>query len=113
MRKYLSILLIFCACSLSAANIYVQDNTGWSELYLYSYINDAQGLHGKWPGAKATRTETINGVVCPVWDFSPAKAGDYFLIFNNGNGTQIKNDFLANELRDWMRWPIWASTSSG
>lgn len=101
MKKYFSILFLLCACSLSAANIYVQDKTGWGELYLYSYINDQQGLHGKWPGASPARTEVINGVVCPVWDFSPAKAGDYFFIFNNGNGAQIKNDFLANELRDY------------
>lgn len=102
MKKILSFFtMILTACCLHAASIYVVDQTGWNELHLYSYINDTQGLHGKWPGATAARTETINGVECPVWNFSPEKAGEYFLIFNNGNGAQIKNDFQAFELRDY------------
>lgn len=101
MKKLLTILtLILTACCLHAASIYVQDQTGWGDLKLYSYMNDKDALHGKWPGASPVRTETINGVVCPVFDFSPATAGNYYLIFNNGNGTQCK-DFLANELRDY------------
>lgn len=102
MKKLLSlVLLLLLGLSGRAANLYVQDNTGWGSLYLYSYINDSQGLHGKWPGSQPSRTENINGVLCSVFTFNPSAAGQYFLIFNNGSGAQIKNDFLADQLRDY------------
>lgn len=100
-RTISAIYFLLSALILSAAEIYVVNRTGWSDLHLYSYIDDHNGLHGGWPGATPTRTETINGVACPVFDFSPATAGEYFLIFNSGSGAQIRNDFAATELRDY------------
>lgn len=104
MKKLFSVFAVLVLyigfCPVWAANIYVQDQTGWSNLYLYSYINDGDAIHGKWPGATAIRTETINGVACPVFDFTIPSAGSYFLIFNNGSGAQTP-DFAAKENRDY------------
>lgn len=97
---YLSLMLA-AALRVAAAEIFVVNQTGWTALYLYSYINNTNGIHGKWPGQTATRTEVINGLNCPVFSFNIPSPGPYFLIFNNGNGAQIKHDFPATDKRDY------------
>lgn len=42
------------------SRLYVEDKTGWGELYCYAW-GDAE-VWGGWPGIKAEGTETINGV---------------------------------------------------
>lgn len=69
-----------------SARIYVDDQTGWSSLYLYAW--GEKEYFGGWPGAAPSGTETIDGVTYKYWDHT-GEGEDENLIFNNGNGTQL------------------------
>lgn len=82
--------------------IFVVDNSGWDELYLYMWgtVND---LNGAWPGMSPTGTQTINGVNYTYFDLGAANcdAGlEEHLILNNGNGKQIDDVVVFNLDRD-------------
>lgn len=82
--------------------IFVVDNSGWDELYLYMWgtVND---LNGTWPGMSPTGTQTINGVNYTYFDLGAANcdAGlEEHLILNNGNGKQIDDVVVFNLDRD-------------
>lgn len=65
--------------------IYIEDKTGWDALYVYSWGKTE--AFGKWPGAEASETATVDGVTYKVLT---AVGNPYVnnVIFNNNNGTQ-------------------------
>ncbi|MBD5192080.1 MAG: starch-binding protein [Bacteroidales bacterium] len=65
--------------------IYIQDNTGWSNLYVYAWGD--KEIFGGWPGAAPTATETVDGVTYKVLSVEGAGETEN-LIFNDNNGTQ-------------------------
>ena len=70
--------------------LYIEDDTGYSELYLYLY--DASS-NNTWPGAKITDTETINGVTYKVYTVPEAQqAKEYTYIFNNNKKSQVEEN---------------------
>lgn len=65
--------------------IYVEDNTGWADLYIYAWGD--KEIFGGWPGKTCDKTTTIAGVTYKIWTV----AGDgetENLIFNDNAGTQ-------------------------
>lgn len=73
--------------SLPQYHLYIEDNTGWSQFYVYAYANGADSLFGGWPGAQGTETTTIDGITYYVFTFD-ADGKNHALIFNNNAGTQ-------------------------
>jgi 1,4-alpha-glucan branching enzyme len=69
--------------------VLVKDETGWENLYLYAYRNDAPVVFGAWPGATADATVTVNGTTYKAFSLDGTTTGDVTFIFNNGNGTQL------------------------
>ncbi len=65
--------------------IYIEDKTGWDDLYVYAWGD--KEIFGGWPGAKAEATETVDGVTYKVLTVEGAGETEN-LIFNNNNGTQ-------------------------
>lgn len=79
--------------------VFVDDQTGWDDLYLYMW-GDVNDLNGAWPGMVVTGTQTINGVEYKYFDLGAANTGlAENLIFNNGNGSQLA-DFAFTIDRD-------------
>ena len=77
--------------------IYVEDNTGWDDLFVY--IWGTSEVFGGWPGAAVTATQTIDG---KVWKYAEVPAdcfgNDVNIIFNNNAGTQVENfDILKGQ----------------
>ena len=73
----------------SAYNIYIKDETGWNDLYLYAYVEDAPSIFGEWPGVKVTDTEVIDGITYKVIKNITATEVPQNLIVNNNAGEQI------------------------
>ena len=73
-----------------AVRVYVEDNTGWDALYLYSWGTGE--IFGGWPGAAVTGVQEIGG---KTWKYAEIPAScfgwDANLIFNNNAGTQLEN----------------------
>lgn len=80
-------------------NIYIQNETGWNNFYLYAW-GDSE-IFGKWPGASATSTVTFGDTEYLV--FTVAGAGETeHLIFNNNEGPQVEQDNMVITLdQDW------------
>ena len=79
--------------------VYVNDKTGWANLYLYMW-GDVNDLNGGWPGMTPTGTQIVNGVKYKYFDMGEANEGRAEnLIFNNGDGTQLA-DFAFTIDRD-------------
>lgn len=70
--------------------IYVEDNTGWGSLNLYSWGESPNfEAFGGWPGMAPTGTEKINGKTYLYFDVPEEAAGtEANLIFNNNDGSQ-------------------------
>jgi hypothetical protein len=66
--------------------IFVEDTTGWSDLYLYAWGD--KEYFGGWPGKAPDGQFTYNGVTYKYWNFS-GQGETENLIFNNGDGTQV------------------------
>ena len=82
--------------------VFVVNNSGWDELYLYMWgtVND---LNGGWPGMAPTGTQVINGVTYIYFDLGAANcdAGlEEHVILNNGNGKQIDDVVVFGLDRD-------------
>jgi hypothetical protein len=70
----------------STYTIYVEDLSGWANLYLYAW-GDKEAFGG-WPGAAPEGTATVDGVTYKT--FSVEGNGETEnLIFNNNDGTQF------------------------
>lgn len=67
--------------------IYIDDRTGWDNLYVYAYYNSTPSLFGGWPGALAHETETVDGVTYKVLTAEATEDPQIF-IFHNNDGTQ-------------------------
>ncbi|MCH5226867.1 MAG: starch-binding protein [Muribaculaceae bacterium] len=78
------------------ANIYVNNQTGWDDVYLYGWGDAGNSFFGDWPGTKGTETELINGVNYIVFPFEAVGLQEN-LIFNNGkddnDGKEQLSDF--------------------
>lgn len=108
MKHRISTLLLACLSIVFAANaavthdgytVYVDDQTGWENLYLYMW-GDVNNLNGAWPGMVATGTETIDEITYKYFDMGAANEGlKESIIFNNGSGTQL-TDFGYTINRD-------------
>ena len=66
--------------------IYVQDASGWEDLYLYMWGD--KELCGAWPGAAVTETEKFGSVFYKKIVVDDAEGRAENLIFNNNAGTQ-------------------------
>lgn len=67
------------------SRLYVEDKTGWGELYCYAW-GDAE-VWGGWPGIKAEGTETIDGVEYKYFSIPSEHNGiSIHPIVNNGVG---------------------------
>ena len=70
-------------------NIYIKDETGWNDLYLYAYVDGAPSIFGEWPGIKVTETEVVNGVSYKVIRNVSATDIEQTFIANDNNGNQV------------------------
>lgn len=70
--------------------VYVQDKSGWDNLYLYGWGSDGD-VTDAWPGFKVKGTEVINGVTYKYFDMGKSLDGfeGVNLIFNNNDGAQF------------------------
>lgn len=80
--------------------IFVINNTGWNEIFMYAWGDNIPELFGAWPGIAPTGTQKINGVEYTYWDCGQANNGlHYNFIANNNSGKQIENnDILGVDL---------------
>lgn len=82
---------------IKGCTLYVQDNSGWEALALYSW-GEAE-LGGGWPGIQVTGTKEISGVTYKYFDLSEHFGKNVNLIFNNnGGGQQIEDGGLYTAL---------------
>lgn len=80
--------------------VYIQNETGWDNFYLYAYNGDAQ-LYGAWPGRTFTQKITIDDVEYMVFPL-PATQESATLIFNNNSGVQIEQaDMVVTLDQNW------------
>ncbi len=82
--------------------IYVLNETGWTDLTIYSYDAEGGAAFGEWPGAASSGTETIEGVDYEVFEFVKSYAGTTVsLIFSKSGAAQFDGPAgitLASEL---------------
>lgn len=69
----------------SEFKIYIQDNTGWANFYVYAWGD--KEVFGGWPGVSPDATETVDGVTYKVITVEGHGETEN-LIFNNNDGTQ-------------------------
>ena len=69
--------------------IYVQDASGWENLYLYMWGD--KELCGGWPGTAVTETEKFGSVFYKKIVVDDAEGRAENLIFNNNEGTQTES----------------------
>lgn len=82
--------------------IYVEDNSGWSELALYAWGSDIPELFGAWPGIQPTGTVEKDGVTYKYFDTGEANKGlTYNLIFNNNDGGEQFDAAVVTLDRDY------------
>jgi hypothetical protein len=67
-------------------NIYVEDLTEWSNIYLYAWGD--KEIFGGWPGAAPSDTKVIGGHTFKVFTLEGAGEVEH-LIFNNNDGIQF------------------------
>ena len=73
--------------------IFVINNTGWDEIFMYAWGDNLPELFGGWPGIAPTGTQKINGVEYTYWDCGQANNGlHYNFIANKNSGKQIENN---------------------
>lgn len=94
MKKiFTSLCLLALTLSTFAAtfNIYINNQTGWTETALYAWADGRSDILGGWPGIQATGTEGDYLVFTVDESIVPAN-----LIFNNnGNGSQVEGVYLS------------------
>ncbi|MBQ6762969.1 MAG: starch-binding protein [Bacteroidales bacterium] len=69
--------------------IYVQDASGWENLYLYMWGD--KELCGGWPGVAVTETEKFGSIFYKKIVVDDAEGRAENLIFNNNDGTQTES----------------------
>ena len=67
--------------------IYVENQIGWSDLYLYGWGDSGNSFFGDWPGMHGTDTTQVNGVTYTVFTYQGNGMSEN-LIFNNNSGDQ-------------------------
>lgn len=78
--------------------VYVEDNSGWDELYLYAW-GDSE-IFGAWPGIPADGEVTIGKTTLKYFDMGEANEGQNVnLIFHNNAGVQFngQSDVTINQ----------------
>lgn len=77
--------------------IFIENLTGWEEVAMYVYENDAPAQFGAWPGSVPMGEETINGVKYLYFDLGAANEGhtQTFIFNNNGNNSQADGPTLT------------------
>lgn len=75
--------------------IYVDDQSGWTELRIYAWATGLPELFGGWPGALSSGSAVVEGTTFKTYAMS-GNGEKYNLIFNNGadqfNGPTIAVD---------------------
>ena len=71
-----------------SSTIYVQNNSGWGNVYLYGWANGEPEILGGWPGMKSTGTRIIDGIEFLTFPI-PYCNVSYNFIFNNNQGSQF------------------------
>ena len=88
MKKIFTLILsafALCSAQVSAYNINICDQTGWTDTALYSW-GDAEIFSG-WPGAEASSTTVVNGLTFNVYPVDAQYDGNnQNLIFNGKSG---------------------------
>ena len=69
--------------------IYVQDETGWDNLYVYAYGDNDFNPFGAWPGETTTETKVVGAHTYKVFTVT-GEGEEVNLIFNNNKGSQTK-----------------------
>lgn len=70
-------------------NIYVNDRTGWNNLFLYAWIDGHDSFFGGWPGRQFTERETVNGIEYRVIRGLEPTDDEHHLIYHNNEGKQF------------------------
>lgn len=78
--------------------IYVTNNAGWDDLYIYAWDVNGTALCGNWPGTKAT---LYSGSSCYTYDIPNNANG---IIFNNGSGKQTGN--ITGGIENGTHWIV-------
>lgn len=82
-----------------ALKVYVDDQTGWDAIAMYSW-GDINDVVGGWPGAACT-TETVDGKEYKVFEIPAEGFGTTCnLIFNNNGGGTQHGDYTITADRD-------------
>lgn len=68
--------------------VYILDNTGWDNLYVYGWGTNAPEIFGGWPGKQVTDTEMKGDVINKVIRGVEASDKPHCLIPHNNEGTQ-------------------------
>ena len=68
--------------------VYVNDNSGWDNLYIYSYTNGTPNIEtfGTWPGTQHSGTVEEDGVTYKQFTIPAGTTGSHYIILNKGTG---------------------------
>lgn len=69
-------------------HIYVENNTGWSEIALYAWKDGGDEPLGLWPGLRPAGTVEIDGTTYYDFQVNEWVFGSKLILNNNGNGFQ-------------------------
>ena len=75
--------------SVKTYNIYIDDQSGWENMYLYAYKDGKPSLFGEWPGKKVTDTEMKDGKTYKVIRGITGSEETHNFIPHNNSGTQF------------------------
>ena len=74
-------------------HIYVENNTGWSDIALYAWKDGGDEPLGDWPGLRPARTVEIDGTTYHDFQVNEWVFGSK-LILNNNNNSQQTPDYI-------------------
>lgn len=108
--KRQALILIFCftnlLCSADKYSIYVSNQTGWKDFYLYAWGD--KEFYGGWPGVNTVPTATIDGNAYYIYEYTVPNGVQSMvmnLIFHNNVGESQPGDrrqlIDLKEVRDY------------
>ncbi len=94
-KTLIAIVSVIAACLWASAKdytLYVDDHTGWSNMYVYAWSNGQPELFGSWPGAATTGTVTADGRTYKTYKLPESKKS-YTFIFHDNGSNRVENGF--------------------